>query len=277
LKIKNNKNFKLLQRNGYCVEKNIISKKQALKFAKQIDYLNKKKTKTYHKFKGWEVVHNPFLYILPLSELIINKKILKYVNFFLPKNCNYILKTQIATNSLQDKSIKNHEFSRKISSKNKERTALDVHIDSPFPFNNIKDVPEITIMIALDNMKISNGATCYYKKSHTSGLKPNHIVFKKYKKYYPKKILEVESGSVGIAMGSTWHSVGKNTDGKRRWAIQQRYVPWYSKQMHDYSNLFRSTKFRKYLKLKIFYQLLGGNSFPPKSNSNRYDTVTKIR
>jgi len=274
--MKNNKNFKLLQKNGYCIEKNILSKKQALMFAEQINFLDKKKNNTYHKFERWEVIHNPFLYISNLIDLIVNKKILKYVNFFLPDNCNYILKTQIATNSLKSKSIKNYDITRKINSQNKERTALDVHIDSPFPFKNIKNVPEITMMIALDDMKVTNGATCYYTKSHTSGLRPNHNVFKKYKKLYKKNILEIEPGSAVIALGSTWHSVGNNTDGKRRWAIQQRYVPWYSKQMHDYSNVFKMKRFKKYLKLNLFNQLLGGNSIPPKCNSSRYDTVTKI-
>ena len=41
--MKNNKNFKLLQKNGYCIEKNILSKKQALMFAEQINFLEKKK------------------------------------------------------------------------------------------------------------------------------------------------------------------------------------------------------------------------------------------
>ena len=224
----------------------------------------KKKIKNYRQYDGWEAVYNPFLISEDLLKFIYNKKIISFVKNFLPKNEVLILNAQIATNSLK---IKNSKI------KSKLKNAQFVHSDFHYQFKETTNVPELSVMIALDYFSIKNGATAYYKRSHLLGRKPQ--INKKFSQLKIKPdIVELSPGSVVFSYGSTWHSVGENINGERRWGIQQRYRPWYFKSMFNFENLRKYKIFKKIKSNKLLLTLFGFNSIVPNPNVKRVYTVT---
>lgn len=253
--------IEFFKKNGFVCIENVFPKKKCKEIANKIEK-NKTKLKNYKVYTGWEVLYNPFLISKDLLKFINNKKIINFVEKFLPKNEVLILNMQLATNSFKNR-----------NPKNKKNTHF-VHSDFVHPFKGTTNVPEITVMIALDAFKIKNGATSYYKRTHLFGKKPprnkrmNQVGIK-------PTTIELKPGSIVFAYGSSWHCVGENITGERRWGIQQRYHPWYYKPMFNYEELKKNKIFKEIKSNKSLLKLFGFDSIVPKPNEKRIYTLTK--
>ena len=75
----------------------------------------------------------------------------------------------------------------------------------------------------------------FWKKSHLSGKKcQTHRV--NYDLY--KNTIKFKKGSLIIFLGQTWHQLGKNLTGEKRWGILYHLKRWWIKPSTNYSNFF---------------------------------------
>ena len=74
----------------------------------------------------------------------------------------------------------------------------------------------MVVVICLNNFNENNGSTNYWPKSHLSGIRVNNVK-KLPKKFNNYKSVKTQAGSIIFLTGQTWHQIGKNISGKKRW------------------------------------------------------------
>lgn len=239
-----------LEKNGYFVLRNFLSKTKCKKFLdkiliRNINKINKKDPGNFHQ--GASLVYNLQNKDKEFLDLIFDKRINKInENFFRPgahKN---------------DKDIYQFDLlhSRILMGKSK---AQNLHIDSRvcgiFPPTHIQ------FFIYLDCVNLNDGPTQFVPKSHKK--------FRYPQKNDNKKTVKVtgEEGTLIICNSSIWHGSSPKTTSGTRAILTMSYCRWHLRQQYavPYSIPY---KFEKKLNIKQ-KKLLGYFNYPPKNENFR--------
>ena len=239
-----------LDKSGYCIVKNILSKKACSQIKLSIENtFNKIKLNKFFKdevSKQGQVVIRDLILLepkkfLPLLNISLIHKVLPEIF-----NEKYILDNFMASNSI------------KIKNKYK---AL-VHIDSHLPAKEIKNTSDVVVLLCLDEFTKENGCTKIWPGSHKSGIRIQNekksLPKKKYLKY-----VEAPEGSIVFFLGQSWHQIGKNVNNNSRWGILIHFKRWWIKPSTDFTKC--GPKIFKVLNKKQ-KELLGFTSISPKFN-----------
>ena len=249
------KKIKEIEKNGYCVIKNFLSKKIINQILKKINYHYKSNQENIYKGVPSRDSEDKILYNLQNKDyffikLLNNKRILKIAKYFLNDNYYRFLPEQ------KPNFIINYFNAR--SSGNK----LDLHIDSWIPYTG-KKTHMMQFVFLLEKSTLDNGCTIVVKKSHKSG---------KYTDRKTKKITPLlgNPGDLIIWDSRLWHGTYENKNNQSRWAIVTTLSSWWVKQAMD---MPRSLPDQIYKKCTILEkQLLGFCSKPPLDEKERINT-----
>lgn len=144
------------------------------------------------------------------------------------------------------------------------------HIDGRIPYRRLADETHISAMICLDDFTLENGAMNLWPGSHLHGQRPPEGLDAE---NLPGRIQAVAPrGSVIFFLGSTWHEVGQNKSGERRWGMILTYCRWWVKPTYDYTKCGEAIFNRLSDTQKMLY---GFTSIPPTIEEGRHLTVTK--
>lgn len=132
-----------------------------------------------------------------------------------------------------------------------------IHMDSRLPVSDFSNTTHIVALICIDDFTSTNGALVVIENSHRSNANPRN---KKISNTKLKKVI-APKGSIIFTTGQTWHDIGNNLDGKRRWGIIAYYSRWWIKPTFDFVNNCTKKKFQ--MCNNIQKELLGFNSTPP--------------
>jgi hypothetical protein len=148
--------------------------------------------------------------------------------------------------------------------------AAGPHIDGNLAVQDVDDTQDVQVAICLDPFTLTNGATRVWPMSHRSGTR----IQKSESRHHlpPPLILEAPKGAALFFLGQTWHQVGANTDGSRRWGLFLTYRRWWIKPMFDFTRCGAAT----YQRLTVTQKrLFGFSSRPPAFSEGRIKTLTK--
>lgn len=247
-------NFKLINNNlekkGYHVEKNFLSKKISENLHEKINKVIKKTSNVEKKSgmhnRGSFMAYNLQNKDIEFLKLIFNKKILKIAeNFF--KNGSY-----------KDDKF-NFQFDN-ISGRKLVGTCDNqpLHIDSRIC--GVYPPTSMQFLLYLNDTKITSGATQVVPKSHKLKRYPTKNDLKKAIKILGKK------GTLIIINSAIWHGSSKKEDIDNRtaiilcfnrWFLRQKFSSPYSLPKKFYSKLSKSEK-----------MIFGFNNYPTKDEKN---------
>ena len=142
-----------------------------------------------------------------------------------------------------------------------------IHIDSRVPITDFSNTIQIVALLCLDDFTPKNGCTRVWPKSHKSGIDPRSLRGKTVPGAVEKFVTK---GSVIYTLGQTWHDVGPNIDGTRRWGIIAYYSRWWVKPTFDFSQCGEELFSKLNSKQKI---LFGFTSKPPADTKKRSHTL----
>jgi len=248
-----------LKKDGFFVIQNYISKLDCEEYETILDKLEKRKRKKNEKYfndcinKGQVVLRDLICYDSKFLDLLSNKKILKLI--FKIFEDQFIIDGVTGSRPL------------KLSKKHPKP-----HIDSHLPVNKFQNTLDIVLQLCVNDFNEKNGATYFWKKSHLSGKKcqSQNVNFKLFK----KKQLKLKKGSLIIFLGQTWHQLGKNYSGDKRWGVLFHLKRWWIKPSTNYSAFF-SNQFSKFTNEQKM--LLGFSSISPKPFSKRLKTKIELK
>jgi ectoine hydroxylase-related dioxygenase (phytanoyl-CoA dioxygenase family) len=243
-----------LERYGYAVIPSVLSEKECDYLAEALDLMEKEKRRaneTEHLTDGQVVI-----YCVDLEKPQI---FLPYIH--LPAVAEVVAKILPAP----------YLLSSFAASRSGPKGGIRPHIDGRIPLRDVRDSTHISAVLCLDEYQDANGAICFWPMSHTSGLVP---VAGMPPDRVPGKIsCEAPRGSVLFFLGSTWHEIGVNRNGRRRWGIIATYCRWWVKPTYDYTRCGRDIYRLLSSEQK---QLYGFTSIPPTYKEKRYKTVTRM-
>lgn len=147
-----------------------------------------------------------------------------------------------------------------------------VHIDSRVPMRDFANTLQIVAMLCIDDFTATNGSTIVWPGSHLSGVDPR-TMRGKYTIPPGHVAATAPRGSVIYMLGQTWHDVGANRDGSRRWGIIAYYSRWWIKPTFDFTACPASIYNRSTARQRV---LLGYNSRPPLPGEGRIYTMTRV-
>ncbi len=144
------------------------------------------------------------------------------------------------------------------------------HIDHRLPTPDFENTASICVMVALDDFTLENGALKLWPMSHLAKERPPTDQ----STLPPALACVVSKGSVIYWLGQTWHAIGRNLNGSRRWALIIQATPWWIKPTFSYDQCPSEI----YAKLSLRQKgMLGFNSRPPAGkDGGRSYTVTPI-
>lgn len=135
--------------------------------------------------------------------------------------------------------------------------------------------PQQTIMMAaiicLDDFTVQNGCTRVFPFSHLTGEDPRYI--REQLDWNSMLACEAPAGSVLFILNQTWHDVGPNLSGERRWGLIANYYRWWVKPNHDFTQIPPALKEILSPEQK---ELFGFNSIPPGPLEPRKKTLRPI-
>jgi len=140
--------------------------------------------------------------------------------------------------------------------------ALDLHIDSMFPFSGNYPI-SILLLFVLEEMHEKNGATIVVPGSHMSGTYTDRNL-------KDKKIICAKPGDLIIIDSRTWHGSLANKTKKSRWLINSLVTQWWLKQQVNIPESVPKKIFNKLSNKQK--QILGYCSIPPMSELERINT-----
>ena len=253
-----NKIKSVLKKKGFIVIHNYYSKKECGYISKILDKTEKKKIKNKYKDKEFSNTYDFLGQSIIREAICLDDKIFNLVS----NNKIYLL----------IKSIFNDQFIIDSSTgsrplKTKEKYLPGPHIDSHISIKEFKNTLDVVIQVCIDNFSKQNGAMSLWEKSHLSG-KVCHKEKVNYKNY--KKVqIEAKRGSLIIFLGQTWHQLGLNVSGERRWGILFHFRRWWIKPSKNYLYFFKK-KFKKLSKIQKM--MLGYSSIVPLPFGRRAKT-----
>jgi ectoine hydroxylase-related dioxygenase (phytanoyl-CoA dioxygenase family) len=154
-----------------------------------------------------------------------------------------------------------------------EHESNNVHIDSRVPMQDFKYTFQMIAMMCITDFTKENGSTYFWPFSHRTGMSPKDV--------YPpgtplpgKVQLEGKAGDVILFLGQTWHDVGRNISGEKRWGLLAYYQRWWVKPSFDYTKCGPEIFARLTPEQKV---LFGFNTIPPKDGRGRLNTVMNTK
>ena len=145
-----------------------------------------------------------------------------------------------------------------------------IHIDSRKPNKSPEHTYQFVINWCIDDFDPESGSTVVVPDSHLTGIDPKGL------EQEPFDILKTSAsrGSAIVMLGQTWHDIGHNLNGKRRYGIIAYYSAWWIKPTYDFVNTCTAEIFDQLdLKQK---ELLGFNTKPPRDWTRRQYTKCDI-
>jgi len=235
---------------GFAIEENVITNDECNKMAKMLNEIEDEK-----KVKRTLVSTD--------SQTVLLNVHLERPSIFLDK---------ISIPKVMDTLSKvfNDEFilSNFNASKSGAKGGNRIHIDSRVPIRDFSSTLQIAALLCIDDFTEKNGATIVWPHSHNSGMDPRRF---RDKFSSPGKIYASASkGSVIYTLGQTWHDVGPNIDGSRRWGIIAYYSRWWIKPTFDFTKCGPELYSKLSTKQKV---LFGFTSIPPTHQQNRAYTL----
>tara|TARA_B100001093_G_C26798135_1_gene1002118 strand:+ start:130 stop:957 length:828 start_codon:yes stop_codon:yes gene_type:complete len=249
------KKIKEIEKNGYCVIKNILPKRTVIELLKKVNFhYNLNKNRKYNGIPPRDnrdkILYNLQNKDYKFIKILTNKKILKIAKYFLNDETYKFLPNK------KPNFIINYFNAR--SSGNK----LDLHIDSWIPYLG-KKTHMMQFVFLLEKSTEDNGCTIAVKNSHRSGKNPS---IKK------KKITSItgDPGDLIIWDSRIWHGTKENKKNISRWAIVTTLSAWWVKQAMDMPKSLPQKILKKCNNLEK--QLLGFCSIPPRDETKRINT-----
>ena len=256
---KTNKIVSELKKNGFAIQKNVISKSKAGKYIKSLEEINKSIRKNKY-----------FLDELSINgQLIIRDLVLRSPNKFLDI-IDVPLIMNVLKNIFQDKFILDNIMASNSVKVDKQNSKI--HMDAHLPTKQFNNTSDVVIFFCLNDFTKQNGCTKVWPKSHLSGLRIQQD--KNYNKYSKKKFkyIEAPAGSCVFLLGQTWHQIGRNINSKDRWGIIIHYKKWWIKPSTNYTkcgnNIFKKLNNKQ-------KELFGFNSISPRFNFKKQTRVLK--
>ena len=250
-----NKETKEIEKNGFCVVRNFLSKHKVNKILKKINFYYSLSKKTKYKGIPKRDSNDKILYNLQNKDysfikILNNKKILKIAKHFLNDEHYRFLPSD------KPNFIINYFNARSSGDK------LDLHIDSWVPYKGEK-THMMQFVFLLEKSTLENGCTVVVKKSHRSGKFSN----RKTKKLSP---IVANPGDLIIWDSRLWHGTYENKNKLSRWAIVTTLSSWWIKQAMDMPKSLPKKIYNRCSKLEK--QLLGFCSIPPLNEKKRINT-----
>lgn len=256
---KTNKIVSELKKNGFAIQKNVISKSKAGKYIRSIEEINKSIRKNKY-----------FLDELSINgQIIIRDLILRNPNKFLDI-IDVPLIMNVLENIFKDKFILDNIMASNSIKVDKQNSKI--HMDAHLPTKQFDNTSDVVIFFCLNDFTKQNGCTKVWPKSHLSGIRIQQD--KNYNKYSKKKFkyLEAPAGSCIFLLGQTWHQIGRNNNLKDRWGIIIHYKKWWIKPSTNYTkcgnNIFKKLNNKQ-------KELFGFNSISPRFNFKKQTRVLK--
>lgn len=247
--------IKEIERNGYCVIKNFLSKKKIKSLLSKVNFYYKKSKKLNYKGIPARDDEDKILYNLQNKDYefikTLNHKTVTTIAKYFLNDQYYRFLPKVKPNFIIN------YFNARSSGKK-----LDLHIDSWIPYGGDK-THMMQFVFLLENSTINNGCTIAVKKSHKSG---------KYTNRKTKKIIPItgNAGDLIIWDSRLWHGTFENKDKSSRWAIVVTLSSWWVKQAMD---MPKGLPVKIYKKCnKVEKQLLGFCSLPPINEKERINT-----
>ena len=250
------KYLSLLEKNGFVLIPNLISKKKCDFFKKMLEKTYEKYSSKYSKNKNSNILSDK-----SMEKVVFNlhNKSLKWFELFENKTVLNILDIVLKKGSYQ-----NNEpyYLNNISARCplKGNQGQHIHLDSNLPGVNYNIVSNV--IWYFDDVNKKNGTTIVIPKSHK---------IKKYadnsKKIKNKTYINATKGSVLIFNGNLWHGGSEKRNNNSRWALVLGYARWFIKPSFDY--MFNTPKniFNKMTRKQK--KLLGFEHVPPKDEFTR--------
>jgi ectoine hydroxylase-related dioxygenase (phytanoyl-CoA dioxygenase family) len=142
------------------------------------------------------------------------------------------------------------------------------HRDGCLNVSDIACTTDILAAITLDDFSEKTGGTHVWPGSHLSGVNPKAVpnILER-----PERlVISAPKGSALFFLGQTWHMLGGNPSGKRRWGFFLQYSRWFVKPMFSHHTMGPEL----YSKLSVMHkQLFGFSSRPPDRPGGRSLTV----
>lgn len=136
--------------------------------------------------------------------------------------------------------------------------------------NNFNETYQVVANICVDEFTDQNGSTVVVPYSNHTGIDPSD------RNVNPSHLVSAEApkGSVIYLLGQTWHDIGNNISGTRRWSIIAYYSRWWVKPKYDYvqsctEEIYEMCNERQ-------KELLGFTTRPPADWSKRSKTVCDV-
>lgn len=238
---------------GFAIEENVIPLDECIKMAEVLDSLksNQEKESSIHSTESQITIFNLHL---EEPDIFLDKISIPKVMDTLSKifNDEFILSN--FNGSLPGKTGGNR-----------------AHIDSRIPISNFKNTFQIAALFCVDDFTPQNGGTVVWPFSHKSDEDPRNL---REEMTFPGGVhVSAPKGSVIYTLGQTWHDVGPNLDGTRRWGIIAYYTRWWVKPTFDYTRCGATIYDRLTSQQKI---LLGFSSRPPIHGESRHHTVIPV-
>jgi len=261
-----NKIVKTLYKEGYCVVNNVLAENLCNKLISSLEKLKNKISKN----KYFKDEHSKS------GQVIIRDLILRDPQSFLPLIDNGLIINVLKKIFNDTFIIDNCMASNSILVKQKYKSLA--HIDSHLPSKNYKHTSDVVVMYCFNDFNKKNGATKIWPGSHLSGIRVQNE-----KKYFKDKknkfkYATAPKGSLVFFLGQTWHQIGQNLNGKKRWGILCHYKRWWIKPSTDFtkcgSKIFKSLN-------NTQKELFGFNSISPKYNfkkqTKNLKTLRKVK
>jgi ectoine hydroxylase-related dioxygenase (phytanoyl-CoA dioxygenase family) len=245
-----------LSAKGYAILENVISSEECDRLGAGLDLLEEEHQRSQSGFLNAGVRQRQLLNVHYLEP-----------SLFLPHISNSKI-LDIVSRTLNDRFIlSNFNASRAIKSETDE---YRIHIDSRKPNPEFKHTYQIVANICIDDFTEMNGGTVVVENSHCSGTDPRGLAVNKDK---IKKVI-APKGSVVFLPGQTWHDIGHNRDGARRWSIIAYYACWWVKPTYDFLGACTKEIFDQCSDVQK--ELLGFTTKVPADWNKRQNTVTNI-
>ena len=145
-----------------------------------------------------------------------------------------------------------------------------MHIDSRRPISNFNGTYQIVANVCVDDFSAENGSTVVVPKSHETGRDPRNVDVEEKHLVAP----EAPKGSVIYTLGQTWHDIGNNRSGDRRWGIIAYYCSWWVKPTYNFVDSCSEEIFDQLDETQK--SLLGFSTRPPADWRKRTKTVCNV-
>lgn len=250
-----------LSENGYAILENVFSIDECIAFGTELDKIE---NNLIEKQSG-----------LLIDTLSRQRQILNihYLNskLFLPNISNPKI-LEVVSSVLNDQFIlSNFNASRALQVSPFDHPSYRIHIDSRKPNPNFENTYQIVANICIDDFTEKNGSTVVVRGSHKVNQDPRGLEIPEdriTKAVAPK-------GSVVFMTGQTWHDIGHNFDGSRRWSIIAYYSCWWIKPTYDFVGACTEEIFSMCNDEQK--KLLGFTARPPVFWNKRQNTVIDVK